>query len=176
MDSGTAGLIGAALGGGVAILNTFVTSRGQRRLEKAKAEWAHENAVRTELRGHVATVARELLAAQHSMEWLCSLTDEGHTLSASDVARYHDEIHTTFPRLLGALATVSAVSDRTYKKLAGLADQIFEIDGAIARALRGFPASASTASAQVAEQRNAAAGLYRELPVSVASIMKDLRE
>jgi hypothetical protein len=176
MDAAMAGLIGAAIGGGVAIVNSFATSWSQRRLEKAKAEWAHENAVRTELRAHVAAVARELLAAQHSMEWLCSLTDDGNTLSRSDVARYHDEIHATFPKLLGALATVSSVSDRTYKELAGLADQVFTVDGAIAGALRGFPASPVTASAKVATQRADATQLYRQLPISVARIMKDLRE
>jgi len=176
MDSGTAGLIGAAIGGGVAIINSLVTGWNQRRLEKAKVQWAREHAVETELRAHVATVARELLAAQHSMEWLCSLTDGQATLSPSDVERYHAEIHATFPKLLGALATVSSVSDRSYRDLAGLADQVFAVDGAIADALRGFRASPPTASAQVAKQRAAATKLYRDLPISVARIMKDLRE
>ena len=73
MDPAVAGLVGAAIGGGVSILKSFVDGSSQRRLEKAKADWGRENAVATELRTHVSTVARELLAAQHSMEWLCSL-------------------------------------------------------------------------------------------------------
>jgi hypothetical protein len=61
MDAAEAGLIGAAIGGGVAILKSWIDGRSQVKLEKAKAEWIKDNAVAAELRTHVATVARELL-------------------------------------------------------------------------------------------------------------------
>ena len=175
MDAATAGLIGAAIGGGVAIIKSFVDGWSQRRLERAKAEWARSNVVETELRAHVAAVARELLAAQHSMEWLCSLTDGGAVLSQAAVERYHAEIHATFPKLLGALATVSSVEDRVYRELSSLSDKVFELDGVIANALRAFDGSPPKASAEVAKQRSGATELYRELPRSVATIMKSVR-
>lgn len=176
MDSATAALVGAAIGGGVAIIKSFVDSWSQRRLEKAKAEWVRSNAVETELRAHVATVARELLAAQHSMEWLCARTDGGADLSEAAVTRYQDEIHEGFPKLLGALATVSSVDDRVYRELSGLSDRVFELDGLIANALRSFEGSASGASAEIAKQRSRATELYRELPGSIATIMKSVRK
>jgi len=176
MDAATAGLVGAALGGGVAIIKSFVDSWSQRRLEKAKAEWARSGAVATELRAHVAAVARELLAAQHSMEWLCSLTDGGTVLSPAAVERYHAEIHATVPKLLGALATVSSVEDRVYRELARLSDDVFAQDKLIADALRTFDRSPSSASAEVAKQRSGATELYRELPVSIATIMKSVHK
>jgi hypothetical protein len=176
MDAATAGLIGTAIGGGVTILTSLVNSHSLRRLEAAKAEWAQASLVDTELRSHVASVARELLAAQHSMEWLCSLTDGGAVLAPTAVDTYHAEIHATFPKLLGALATVSSLHDRASQDLLGLGDKVFAIDNTIAGALRGFPASPSTASLEVSKQRASATALYKSLPVSIARIMKDLRQ
>jgi hypothetical protein len=176
MDAAAAALIGAAIGGGVAILKSFIDGWSQRKLEKAKAAWSRDNTVGTELRGHVATVARELLAAQHSLEWVCSLTDQGRQLSASAVEGYHAEIHATFPKLLGALAAVSSLDDRAYRDLSELAEKVFAIDGAIADALRDFSGSPAIASGEVAKQRADATSLYRELPISIARIMKDLRQ
>jgi hypothetical protein len=109
-----AGLYGVAIGSGFTILKSWIDGRSQARLEKAKAEWSRDNAVATELRTHVATVARELFAAQHSIEWLCSKTDGNSELTKEDVERYDTEIHATFPKLLGALATVSSLNERAY--------------------------------------------------------------
>jgi hypothetical protein len=176
MDAAEAGLIGAAIGGGVAILKSWIDGRSQVKLEKAKAEWSKENAVAAELRTHVATVARELFAVQHSIEWLCSKTDENSELSVEDVDRYDTEIHTTFPKLLGALATVSSLNEQAYNDLSVLAFSLFKIDGKIARALRGFSTAVSKmgASAMVANERGEVTRLWRELPVSISRIMKDL--
>ena len=110
------------------------------------------------------------------MEWLCSLTDQGGPLSAEAVETYHAEIHAIFPKLLGALATVSSLDDRAYWALSKPVEDVFAIDGAIADALRGFSASPTTASAEVSKRRADATSLYRELPVSIARIMKDLRQ
>lgn len=81
MDAATAGLVGAATGGGVAVVVSFAEGRNQRRLEKAKAGWAESAAKNAEFRNHVAEVARELLSAQHSIEWFCALTDHGSQLA-----------------------------------------------------------------------------------------------
>ncbi len=172
MDPATAGLIGAAIGGGVALLKSAVDGWNTRRLEAAKAEWTQEHAVETELRAHVASVAKDLLACQHSMEWICSLTDGGAELTPQNVAGYHAEIHEGFPNLLGGLATVSSLNDRVYRELSELADKIFAIDSAIAAALQGYDQSPARASAEVAKQRKAATDLYKALPQSIGEIMK----
>jgi hypothetical protein len=176
MDAATAGLVGAALGGGVTILKSFVDSLSQRRLEMAKAQWGREGLLDTELRTHVASVARELLSAQHSMEWLCALTDGDTVLSQAAVDTYHLEIHATYPKLLGAIATVSSLNERAYQDLVVIADKVFAIDNTITEALRGFQSSPTSASSTVSKQRAAATALYRSLPVSIARVMKDLRQ
>jgi hypothetical protein len=155
MDAAEAGLIGAAIGGGVAILKSAIDGWSQRKLEKAKAEWSRDNTVGAELRAHVATVARELFDVQHSIEWLCSKTDGNSELTKEDVERYDTEIHASFPKLLGALATVSSLNERAYNDLSVLAKHLFEIDGKIAGALRGFSTSTSKmdASVSVAKER-----------------------
>jgi hypothetical protein len=175
MDAATAGLVGAAIGGGVALLKSVVDGWSQHRLEKAKADWARANVVGTELRAHVANAARELLAAQHSMEWLTSHTDPGSVLTSAVVENYHTEIHSIFPKLLGALATVSSIDETAYRELAALADRVFELDSAIAGALRKFAMSPTLASSEIAELRIEATELYRELPSTIAKIMKGLR-
>jgi hypothetical protein len=120
LDTAVAGLLGAAIGGGVAILKSFIDGRSQRNLEQAKAKWSREGTVATELRTHVATVARELLSAQHSMEWLCWQTQQGSKqLDEKAVTDYHGEIHATFPKLLGALAAVSSLNARAYNDVQG---------------------------------------------------------
>ena len=176
MDAATAGLIGAALGAGATMLKTLVDGYSTRRLEAAKAQWARASVIDTELRTHVASVAKELLSAQHSMEWLCSLTDSGSTLTTTAVDTYHTEVHATFPKLLGALATVSSLNERTYRDLQVLADKVFAIDSTIADALRGHATSPAATSAHVAQQRVAATELYQSLPLSIARIMRDARQ
>lgn len=136
-----------------------------------------ESTVATELRTHVATVARELLAAQHSMEWICWQTQHGSKLlDEKAVTDYHGEIHATFPRLLGALAAVSSLDDRAYSDLSVLADKVFGIDGKIADALADFKTSPQVASNAVAEHHARATDLYRDLPVSLARVMRDLKQ
>jgi hypothetical protein len=176
MEAATAGLVGAALGAGVTILKSLVDSYSLRKLESAKAQWTRAAAIDSELRTHVASVARELLSAQHSMEWLCALTDGDAVLSTPAVETYHAEIHATFPKLLGAMATVSSLNERVFQDLLVLADQIFVIDSEIAAALRGFPLSAPAASAKVARQRAAATTMYKTLPISISRIMRDMRQ
>jgi hypothetical protein len=176
LDAAVAGLLGAAIGGGVAILKSFIDGRSQRNLEQAKAQWSREGTVATELRTHVATVARELLSAQHSMEWLCWQTQRGSKqLDEKAVTDYHGEIHATFPKLLGALAAVSSLNARAYKELSVLADKVFAIEGKIAAALVDFKTSPHAATTGVAEQHVSATSLYRELPISLARVMKDLQ-
>jgi hypothetical protein len=177
LDAAVAGLIGAAIGGGVAILKSFIDGRSQRNLEEAKAKWSRESTVATELRTHVATVARELLSFQHSMEWLCWQTQHGSKqLDEKAVTDYHAEIHATCPKLLGALAAVSSLDARAYDELSVLADKVFAIEGKIADGLVDFKASAHAASSAVAEQHARATSLYHELPMSLAGVMKNLQQ
>jgi hypothetical protein len=172
MDAAIAGLLGAVIGGGVALLKSFIDGRTAHRLELDKARLAHRGAVETELRGHVAAVARDLLACQHSMEWICSSTDGKSVLSGDKVSNYHAEIHESFPRLLGALAAVASLNDVAYKALLELANKVFKVDQQIAKALRDYENSPQMASANVSAHRNAATELYEELPRKIAEIMK----
>lgn len=172
MDAATAGLIGAVLGGGVALVTSLIDGWNSRKLEAAKAQWGQEHAVGAELRGHVGAVARHLLSCQHSMEWLCALTDDGGVLTQKSVETYHREIHATFPKLLGGLATVSSLDSRLYAELERLAEEVFRIDGKIADALKKFDRAPAEASREVSTQRIDATELYRKLPREIGEIMK----
>ena len=82
MDATVAGLIGTAIGGGVAILTAFIQGWNQRKLEKEKEDWPRETTIGTELRTHLATVARELLAAQAGSLPICHLVISSRLASA----------------------------------------------------------------------------------------------
>jgi hypothetical protein len=174
MDQAIAGLIGAAIGGSVGILTSLITSFTQRGLERQKAQLATQAALNQELRMRVSEVARSMLAAQHSMEWLCWHTHHATKLLESEVvSSYHAEIHAHFPELLGSLAAVAALDQRIYTALALLADMIFALDSKIASALAEFKTSPQKASEAVAQHYAEAVALYRSLPVDLAKIMRD---
>lgn len=176
MDPAVAGLLGAAIGGGLTLLKSVVDGWSNRKLERAKADWVRENAVATELRSHIATVARELLSIQHSMEWLCSATDFGGELTPAVMENYHLEIHGAIPRLLGALAAVASIDESTYQNLSELADNVFGLDSKLAAALRGYLESPSLTSQAVAGLRAPIAELYKQLPQRIAAVMKSANQ
>ena len=175
MDPTTAGLVGAAIGGGITLVKSAVDGWNQQKLERAKADWTRENAVASELRSHIAAVARELLSLQHSMEWLCSATDSGGELTPEVMNNYHVEIHSAIPKLLGGLATVASLDESTYESLSELADEVFKLDSNLAAALRGFLDSPPHASQTVAGLRNPITELYKQLPKRIAGVMKSAK-
>ena len=175
MDATSAGLVGAIIGAIAVLANSVFNGRSQRQLEKIKADWSARSNVDNEFRAHVAMVARELMSAQHSMEWLCAHTDGGAQLDRKSVSTYHAEVHASFPRLLGALASVSTLDANAHRELFALAEKVFAVDAALAAALAGFRTSPTTASELVAAQRATATRLYRELPISIGRITADLK-
>ena len=197
MDAATAGLLGALLGGGLTVVKTAVDVWSQRKLERAKAvwgrdlerakadwgrllerakaDWGRENAVASELRSHIAEVARQLLSIQHSMEWLSSATDSGGELTPGVMTNYHVEIHGAIPKLLGALASVASLDEPAYKRLSILADAVFALDSRLAEVLRGYLNSPFDTSQAVANLRSPITKLYKQLPEQIAAVMKSAR-
>jgi hypothetical protein len=176
MDPAIAGLLGAFIGGGLALLKPLVDGWSNRKLEREKAAWVRDNTVATEFRSHIAAVAREVLSIQHSMEWLCSATDAGGELTPAVMANYHVEIHSATPKLLGALATVASIDESTYENLSKLADDVFDLDSKLAAALRGYLDSPSLTSQAVASLRAPITKLYKQLPKRIAAVMKSANQ
>lgn len=170
-------VVGAIIGAGTAILNSYLSSRYQLKLENEKGLIARRDALSKELRGYVAEVAREMLSAQHSMEWVCWSAKKGrHLVNEELVTQYHKEIHGTFPKLLGALANVSSLDVDAYKALAALADQLYKVDAKIADALAQYKVAPEQTAELIAQYYPDAFTLYQSLPLGFTKIMKYVNE
>jgi len=170
-------IVGAIIGGGTAILNSHLNSGYQLQLEKEKGLIARRDTLSKELRSCVAEVAREMLSAQHSMEWVCWSAAKGpHLVSEELIAQYQKEIHGTFPKLLGALAAVSSLNVGSYKALAALAEQIYTVDEKIADAFAQYKTAPEQTVKLLVQYHPDAVALYRSLPLDLARIMKSVNE
>jgi hypothetical protein len=180
MDAATAGLlgtvIGAAIGAGVGIASAILTNRHQRELERVRSRNELSKIMKEELIAHVAKAAQAMLSAQHSMEWMCWLGLQGPGAIDEQVAsRYQQEIHATFPELLGALAVVASHDKRLYNDLARLAEQIYPIDDQIGSALVQYQDAPERVAEILAEISPNATNLYKSLPLQLAAIMESAR-
>lgn len=176
MDAAIIGLVGVLIGGIISSITTFVTTRlnnqHQLRLEQKKATITKRNTLDKELRSQVAEVAREMLSAQHSMEWVCWHAVHASGLIDGIIAdEYHKEIHVTFPKLLGDLAVVASLNSSTYEKLTSLANKLYAIDGKIAEALVHYKKSPQESTKVLKECYPETLSLYKDLPKELAKIM-----
>ena len=177
MDQAAAGLIGVAIGGIIsavtAITTSQLTTRNQLRVEREKAGIGRHEALLTELRSHIAEVAREMLSVQHSMEWVC-----WHAKQAPDlindrlVTQYHKEIHTVIPQLLGSLAVVASINQKVYEELSALADKLYKVEGKIAKALADYKKSPEETLKTLEDCHPMTIQLYQSLPPDLAAIMR----
>ena len=98
MDAGLAALIGALVGGIAAIAGSLITGLIQVRTEKQKWLRSRQDEAAAQLRLQIAEVARKMLSAQHSMEWIAWYAARvPQYVSQEMVSNYEQEIHKVFP-------------------------------------------------------------------------------
>ena len=105
MDQATANLVaGGIIGAFTALVTSQLNAWYQLRLERKKAKIARDDALSKELRSYIAEVERAMFSIQHSIEWVSwYATQDPKLISEERILQYHQEIHTTFPQLLGSL-------------------------------------------------------------------------
>ncbi len=173
MDAGLAALTGAIVGGMAAIAGSLIIGLIQIRTEKQKWLRAKQDESAAQLRFQIAEVARKMLSAQHSMEWIAwyAAYTPQH-LSQEMASNYEREIHKVFPELLGSLAVTASLSLDAYNRLTPLAEEIYELDPRISRALVSFKVSPLESAKAVSATLPKATELYKQLPLQIAEILK----
>jgi gas vesicle protein len=176
MDQATAGLIGVGVGGTISAITAIVTSqlttRNQLRLEKEKAEIARHDTLLKELRSSIAEVARDMLSAYHSMEWVSWYATKGSDLINDElISQYHKEIHNIIPRMLGSLAVVASIDRQAYEELTVLAHKLQQIEDRIAEAFIEYKRSPKESLNALARCHEDAFDLHKSLPLEFATIM-----
>jgi hypothetical protein len=173
MDAGLAALIGAIVGGIAAIAGSFIVGLTQVRTEKQKWLRSKQDEAAAQLRLQIAEVARKLLSAQHSMEWIAWYAHYApQRVTQEMVSNYEQEIHKAFPELLGALAVTAALSLDAYNRLTPLAEEVYDLDASISMALVNFKVSPLESAKGVSEALPKTGELYKRLPLRIAEILK----
>ena len=162
MDAAVAGLIGAAIGAVAGLMGAFFTSIVQSRIEEKKWRRSKQDTLSKELRLQIAEVSRKMLVAQHSMEWITWYAREGPKhLDKKMISEYNKEIHDAFPELLGALAITAALNLDIYNQLSIIADEIYGIEGRIAKALFLFDEAPEECIEKLAKYNSEATAFYK---------------
>jgi hypothetical protein len=120
-------LIGAALGGLISIVTTFLNQRAHRKREKEKLREARKDALLKELGARFQAVAMDFSAAAHSM---CSLTwhaAQGN-MTQTLIDDYNAEMHAILPKLIGGKIMVSALDTELGQQLDMYVDLAHEVD------------------------------------------------
>lgn len=136
MDATTAAILGTLIGAIAAIVSAGLTSIVASRTERRRQADAKRTADIEALRKAAASAFIEIFVIQHSMEWVTWYAKYSPD-SVTEVMRgqYESEIHSAYPRLLGALAMVAALDLRTHEALRTIIDRVYNTEERVALAL-----------------------------------------
>ena len=173
MSTVLSAMVGALIGATAVIVNSLLLNRHQLNLEKEKTRPASMTTLTTELRAAVAQVGLEMMSIQHSMEWVCWLAQMDQDMTDREIgSKYNQEVHERIPKMLGQMAVVASLDQRMYEQLNRLAQQLWDIDGHIARAFVRYKDSPIELSRELKSRYRRSVELYELLPKELAEIMR----
>jgi hypothetical protein len=180
----------ALIAAGIAAVTTFVGTvitavvaiRNERRraeaavdVETRRAEAAAHEAFVQELRSRTADVFGQLLAMQHSMEWLTWHAYYDPASISRLRERYEREVHEIYPPLLGAMCVAAALNLNLYDDLRTLVDEVYKLEGSVAvsliTAVRPGP-NRDDALRNLVVLNPVVTKLYEELPTKLAAAVQ----
>jgi hypothetical protein len=169
----------ALIAAGIAAVTTFVgaviTAVVAIRNERQRSQATKQEAFVQELRSRTADVFGQLLAMQHSMEWLTWHAQRDPASVSRLHEQYEEEVHRTYPQLLGAMAVTAALDLTLYSELRMLVNRVYELEGEVAisliAAVRRGP-DQNDALRALAGLNPAVTRLYEELPIELAEAMQ----
>jgi hypothetical protein len=105
--------------------------------ERAHPQQAAKDAANLEtLRHYTATAFSELFALNHAASWVTWFAGHApHAVNQQMAASFDAETHSTFPKLLSAMAMVATVNWRVYEQLRLLQKGVFDLWERVAAAL-----------------------------------------
>ncbi len=173
MNATWAALLGALVGAIAAIISAALASFVALRNEHARQEEARRVTDIETLREHTALAFAEFFAFQHAINWVTWRAKyDPAAINDQLVSSYNAEIHQCYPRLLGSVTMVAALSLNAYQELRPLMQEIFDLDEEVAVALRNIRADRESALAVLQNCLEKAYVLEKTLPPELARIIK----
>lgn len=134
-----------------------------------------EDARLTDVRLSAAEVFKEMFVLQHEIEWVTwHARFRPEAVNAEMLAAYDAAVHASIPRLLGSLAVLTSRDRTFYDRVFPLADELFTLDGQVARLaadVRRAEYTRETIDALAAEFGQAEK-LWLELPMKMAAALE----
>jgi hypothetical protein len=164
VDQGQAAIIAAI----IALFGALVVGVVTLRNESARREAEHQEAALQELRQRAADVFAQLFVVQHEMEWLTWHAVNNPTAVDSQFGKnYEATVHSGYPKLLAAMASVASLDMAVYDYLFPLNEEVYLLESRIAGALvpiiNGTPDHGSSL-AELQALHHDTTKLYRRLP------------
>lgn len=167
-------IVAAAITAVVALVTALVAGIFGLRTESRRRRQEREDARLTDVRLNAADVFKEMFVLQHEIEWVTwHARFRPEAVDAGMLAAYDAAVHSCIPRLLGSLAVLTSRDRTFYDRVFPLADELFSLDGRVARVaadVRRADYSAATIDALSAEFVHAER-LWQELPVRMAAAL-----
>lgn len=123
-----------------------------------------------------AEVFKEIFNLQHEVEWLTwHAANNPQRVTGQMIDSYEAAVHETIPRLLGSLSVLASLDVNAYKKLNTIVDDVFTLEGQVARIAAGLgePSTRSLAIDGLAGRLEESEKLWTTLPLSMAAMMED---
>lgn len=149
MTTAEAALIAAVIAGSVALTGHLLTNIVAIRNERLRQQQAAREARAAEIRSRTGDAFKQLLAIQHSIEWVTwhAKHDPESIRNPELVAAYDEEVHEAYPAFLGAFAAATSLSPTVHDDLKRLLDRVYYLDHEVALGLRAAQQSAKFAGA-----------------------------
>jgi LPS O-antigen subunit length determinant protein (WzzB/FepE family) len=167
--------VGTVITAVVAIRNERQRAQAAVDVEVRRGEASAQEAFVQELRSRTADVFGQLLAMQHSMEWLTWHAQHDPASISRLHEQYEQEVHRTYPQLLGAMSVTAALDLTLYLELRLLVNKVYELEGKVAISLitaaRPGPEQ-NDALRDLAALNPAVIDLFEELPIKLAEAMR----
>jgi hypothetical protein len=173
LTAATAALLGASIAGTVALVSSVLTNLVTLRNERFKQTEVRRAAKVEALRKQTGVAFAELFALQHADNWVSWFAEyHPHAINKEMAKAHQTEVHSAYPKLLGAMAIVAALNLDVYRELLPLAQRLYDLDHKVMLALRHIDDDKERAVLSLCDCLRESLKLEHELPPELARIMK----
>lgn len=175
MSNSESTVLGAVIAALSLLVVAVISAVGTLRQEQRRRREERKETERLEIRRRAADVFTLMFAMQHEIEWITwHAANDPAALNPHMVDNYHRTIHTTYPKLLGAMAVVCAFDEELFHRLKPLTDDLYKLDIEVALATRDLRSlvRCSFAIRTLKRLHPIVKNLYEQLPQQMAQSMQ----
>lgn len=176
MDQNTGIILAAGIGAASVLGGSLITMLLQFNLEKRKWLRKRDDAQRKDLMVAVERFNTKIAAAIHAMCWLTWIAMEvSFRLNQAKIEQYEKEINPLLSEITALRITIMAIDEGAGIEVIDLANEVYSMDAAVAKAGFLFDSDASKCVTELSNLYNKIVILENEVPARAATIMKKER-